>query len=141
MRKHNVDMEDPDTVNYDTIYAYVEKSTASEKAIQRMHTNGALNEKQKVELDELVGQFQAVTMVMKEKKLADLVVPPAVSTMLTTEKMMDKLTQSFEKLNISIGALIQQNLGQTQCPHSQYPYPRNPQAGPYVNEQNVRAAS
>ena len=141
IRKHDIDTKDPSTINYHIVHAYVEKTTTLEKAIQRIHAEKAPNADWKVELEELVGWFQAVTNVTKEKRLADPVVSsqPVVST--ATDKTMDKLTQSFEKLNISIGALVQQNLNQSRQPRYPYTYPRNPQAGPYTNEQNVGASS
>ena len=54
MRKYDVDTEDPTTVNYSTIHTYIEKSTTSEKAIQRMHAEKSPDSDQKVELGELV---------------------------------------------------------------------------------------
>src|SRR5438045_9702915 len=73
MQKYNVDTEDPTTVNYSTIHTYIEKSTTSEKAIQRMHAEKSPDSDWKVELGELVDQFQMVMTVAKEKKLADRV--------------------------------------------------------------------
>ena len=70
-----------------------------------MHAKRAPSANQKVELEELVSWFQAVTIVAKEKKLANLVVVPyPVSS--TLDKAIDQLTKSFEKLNINIGTLV-----------------------------------
>ena len=102
-----------------------------------MHMERAPDMERKVELEELTNRFQAMA-VAKEKKLVDPVVPsqPAVST--TMDKAIDKLTQSFEKLNVNIGALMQQNLGSQ---HSyQYGYP-SMQLGLYGNGQNVEASA
>ena len=33
MRKYGLDTEDPETIDYQKIYEYVEKSTASERAV------------------------------------------------------------------------------------------------------------
>ena len=92
MRKHDIDTEDPSTVNYRIVHAYVEKTTASEKAIQRMHAEKAPNADWKVELEELVGWFQVVTNVTKEKRLVDLVVSLQLVVSIATDKTMDKLT-------------------------------------------------
>src|SRR5438045_7804240 len=140
MRKHGIDTEDPDTVDYATICAYVEKSMASEKASKRMCAEKVPNADQKDKLEERVGRFQtAVADVAKEKRLEDPVVnaQPVVST--ATEKKMDKLMQSFEKLNINIGALMQQSSWSQQPPYP-YPYLRSVQPGPYHTGQNVEAA-
>ena len=52
-----------------------------------------------------------MTNVTKEKRLVELVVALQLVVSTTIDKTIDKLTQLFEKLNISIGALVQQNLG------------------------------
>jgi hypothetical protein len=139
IRKFRIDTEDPTTVNYTIIYIYIEKSTISEKAIQRIKAERAPNTSQNVELAELVNRFQAVTAVSKEKKLAEpvVVLQPVVST--ATDKTIDKLIQLFEKLNINIRTLVQQSFGQTQHLYYQYLYSRNTQAGLYSNKQNIGA--
>ena len=139
IRKHSINTKDLEIVNYYTIYIYIEKSIVFEKTIQRIQVEKTPSMDQKVELEELVSRFQIVTNVTKEKRLVELVVAlqPIVST--TTNKTIDKLTQLFEKLNISIGALVQQNLGQPQCLYYQHLYSRNLQLELYTTRQNVRA--
>ena len=43
IRKYNIDTKDLDTVSYATIYIYIEKSTTSKRAIQRMYIERAPN--------------------------------------------------------------------------------------------------
>jgi hypothetical protein len=109
VRKFGLDTEDPSTIKYETIFEYVERSMASERAVQRMHAERAPDPVRSEELKELVDRYQAIPTIPKEKRHADPVGPQSTVSS-EVDKVVDRLTQSFDKLSISMGTLVQQSI-------------------------------
>jgi hypothetical protein len=112
MHEHEVDIEDLKTIDYDKIYAFVEKSAGLEKSINKLRAEKT-NLNQNNELKDLVDRFQAPLKIPKEKKLLEPVVSqPIISAGMNNK--MDKMAQQLQDLNVSIGAMIRYNTSRGQ---------------------------
>ena len=109
MRKYEIDTEDPSTVDYNSIREFVAKATSSEKAIQRLNSERVADSSQKREIKKLADQVHAGVGIPKEKETYKTAFVPARLPVQTTkaDKAVEKLTKSFNQLNLSIGALAQ----------------------------------